>query len=479
MKKKILSLLFITGLLSACQMQAMDYSDYLKKITVIANQQNLLPNTKNTLESKTSATANNPQQSPFKKFFEFFNDEPIITTPYQATSLRAQYPILNSFDKVVKTTGLGLSLYFLSSYCKDYIDPSWAGILGLILGYRYIEPKRPPLTDSLLLHPESALTYGYHINDQFGDAVEKKGINDFKNKPFTQKALQETNALISTFEKKWPLFLLGECTAEGWGPCILSRSYQPKNRDTFEQEVVSSLLQKMSNTKPVEYVGFATGGMFQDLVILVKALAQKPNGKINIHLIDKKFTGFAYSKMVIEQSTEIHEHKSIDFSSPTNMDTLKNYAKTHWGAKNETDSNIEKLLKMECIGQEKKCQQMLSYLKKTFPHAQLSLSVYGSAQDYCMATKKTQTYADVISAADMEDEISLVQQSNVHYAALCTKMLKKNPTADNIWLAKNPQKGTAKILKISLSKTQNSIEEKFEPKKNKEITLYLTQKEIE
>lgn len=106
--------------------------------------------------------------------------------------------------------------------------------------------------------------------------------------------------------------MLGECTKESLGHCVLSRTFQPNYRETFENQVVKAILAKASTTKHVQYVGFASGGMFQDLVILAKALSKKPNAKITIHLIDHKNLLYADYKDLEGISREVIYNENIN-----------------------------------------------------------------------------------------------------------------------------------------------------------------------
>lgn len=151
---------------------------------------------------------------------------------------------------------LGQKAFTSSIPSKKYC--AYAGVAGLGVKYFY-DYWNTPYTDEQLLelvikNPQKALTY----------------ING-KNKGVT-KADSFDKALIAhqKIEKCCPISLLQECVAEDWGACMLSRSYNPKFRNTLETTAVAALIEKSKNEAPTPYVGFGSGGMFQDFVIIAK-----------------------------------------------------------------------------------------------------------------------------------------------------------------------------------------------------------------
>src|SRR5207244_1925920 len=90
-------------------------------------------------------------------------------------------------------------------------------------------------------------------------------------------------------------FLLGECTKESSNsvtqPCLLSRLINPSFRDIFADRVARAICDNLETSlhEPVHYASFWPGMLFQDLVILTKVLAEKPNACLVVHGIDLQF----------------------------------------------------------------------------------------------------------------------------------------------------------------------------------------------
>ena len=199
----------------------------------------------------------------------------------------------------------------------------------------------------------------------------------------------------------------------------------------MENQVVAALLHKSHEIqdRPIEYAGFGTGGSFQDFVIIAKTLAQKPDAILSIHLIDPKFTPYVKICDLLGHSRSIDQEQTTDFLAL--MDQFIPYARKNWGAEQLSDAEIEQNILGECLPIEEKMRQFVSFLKKMFPQATLSLSVHENGQSYLdYRGKQHLPCADVLTAVDIEDEMSLLAGSTVVYARLCKEVLKNNPIAE-------------------------------------------------
>lgn len=291
-------------------------------------------------------------------------------------------------------------------------------------------------TNNLIDKPLQTLDRMQEIRDKFYDTYQKDDLTTehwhaIKDNDDDKKKLVDSidyyKALEKQFREEFPIFLLAECThedsQEGVKYCSLSRIYQEKYRETFEQEVVSALITRINtHERPIEYASFASGGKFQDLVILAKALTQKPTSPLNIHLIDIRHDMYVDYRDAMNDNHQIYPNSTID---PTDKDP---------------SGIIDELPFI----------QFINYLQKTFPQATLALHAHSNTKGYCdYLTKHHIAYPDILACADIQDEMSLSQGSTKDYFGLCMQTLQNNSSSANILLSKG---GTNKadIVTISL-----------------------------
>jgi hypothetical protein len=250
---------------------------------------------------------------------------------------------------------------------------------------------------------------------------------------------------IKIFEEKYPLFLLDECTREGWQACLLSRERNPKFREAFENSVVSELLKREN---PV-YTEFGSGGAFQTAVILAKMLKQKPGAAATVHLIEPDHEVYVRAHEILKDGLKV----SLDYNFAIDP-IFEELGKQIYG---EPDPNLQQLNELILsysdkeelsdeeehkqdlynvyMREEMKYKQMLGWLASNFPQAKLSLYLHSSTDDYLKYVEENVLpYPDVVAAADIQDETSLERKSLMHYAQLCMTVLQKNPGSSNIWL---------------------------------------------
>ncbi|HBR70945.1 TPA: hypothetical protein DIC20_01585 [Candidatus Dependentiae bacterium] len=320
----------------------------------------------------------------------------------------------------------------------------------------------PTYLDKLLADPLASLLYGYEVDKKFKNAlltekkIEDKPVGEWRH------IIGET---INDLKKEAPLFLLGECTCEDWGPCILSRSFDPHCRSAYEEDIVHALLERLKSG-PAHYVGFGTGGMFQDFLIILKTLIQSPDASLSIHLIDHKHTPYVAAREFIGDGREINPYSHIDPSLV--LEKLKEKAKEEWGGARFKDDVIEGELTSECLIIEERTKQFITYLEQTFPHATLQLFIHNNVDSYLSFIKENHlTPPDVITAVDIQDEMSYLANGPYEYGCLCYHSLMLNPDSYNCWLAKweNPShrgKMSKGFIKNRLDSQTDSIESNIE-----------------
>ena len=172
-------------------------------------------------------------------------------------------------------------------YLEKYATPIATTIFigGGIVAYGFwklTSPKAQFTIDQFLKDPEA-------LRKQTEKALDP--LRAFDKAPSLAQALIAFKKVVHDEELKLPICFLGECSDETpWCPCILNRNTNPQFRNLFEDQVRAALVEKIDGLQaPVVYTSFGSGGMFQDFTILVKTLAQKPNAKLHINLIDRQY----------------------------------------------------------------------------------------------------------------------------------------------------------------------------------------------
>ena len=211
--------------------------------------------------------------------------------------------------------------------------------------------------------------------------------------------------------------------------------------------MVRSILAQAEGQRPVEYMSFGSGGMFQDLVILTKALAQKPDLNITVHMLDPKFTPYVEGRDLLANGRAIDENVTLDISSI--KDLFRTKARENGVDESVADDQLDKQLQATCEHIELPFKQLLSFLKKTFPKASFSLEAHATAKNYLNYREKCNlAYPDIIAAADIQDEMSRIGGSMPDFDYICGKTLLQNKKAYTVLLGKNKNQGT--LMNLSL-----------------------------
>lgn len=278
---------------------------------------------------------------------------------------------------------------------------------------------------------------------------------------------------------------LGECTKYDSCDCVLNRTCNPHYRNAFEEKVSSSIISKInsSDNAVVTYTGFGTGGAYQDFVILLKTLVQKPTAKLNIHLIEGDNSGYVMMADRIKNDREVKHDNGIDFE---NNKLLNNYAQ-FLRNKYPDDPSITKItddeaLKLNIVDEmfcvEAKYKQFILTLSKIFPRAQLSLTIHDQTDSYLQyLNEKNLPHADVVCTADIQDEMSLIHQSINNYAKLCVKTLQHKPDSHNIWLALAENRQDIYLTTLSLQEQKGSHKNTINID-NKDMQCYSTENKL-
>lgn len=345
-------------------------------------------------------------------------------------SLSARYPTTTDG---LKSCLVGSCSYLLTKWLG--FSPKVSVSTGIVSGlctYVYSWVKSlffPNFLDSILCNPKKVLW------------LCELDIKDFE-KETENKFPQEIITIARRYEKrKNPIFLLTECTREGFGHCLLSREENPKFRNEFEKSVSTALVKKIASSKgkSVHYTSFACGGAFQDLVILSKTLAQKPNANLVIHMIDRKLRPFVIFHDTIGDNRKISPDFAIQVPENRRATLIEN-ARTI-GIDDIDDQAVENKLLTYVAHTHMRFGQMLAFLSHSFPNAKLELHIHDAYEHYLHYVRENgQKYADVITTADIQDDGAA--QAIEDYFELCHTTLEHNAHSENFFLMKTSDKNS-------------------------------------
>lgn len=253
------------------------------------------------------------------------------------------------------------------------------------------------IINTLLLNPQlinkHCMTLRQEIDNEINDIV-KTYFPDLEKIPMinekSHKILDffgKCIGKINTYRLKHPLIYIAECDEK---ECFFNRKEYPERRSFFEKVLVSDLLSKIKNNHLV-CTSFASGKLFQDLVIASRVLTHYPSLHLTLHAIDKNYVPY----------------------NPYQSKNLSNIIQ---------DKNI-------CDRNSHIYTEYHNFLSTTFPSASVVLFMYSSVESYIHALESipTMQHADYVYAIDIEGN-----QSLDCYRWLCTKTLHHNPNSTNM-----------------------------------------------
>jgi hypothetical protein len=312
-----------------------------------------------------------------------------------------------------------------------------------------------------LIDPVQALYVINSVKAKFYAAIDTEDLEKELNIPKLTSRLEE---LFDEYDKQSPLFMFDECTVESeYGneqnasPCLFSRKCN-LYRQNFEECISRKLAEKKIAHQhlqvPVNYTSFGCGGAFSDLITITKVLLQEPDAHLIIHLIDGTHLPYTGAADYLNVSREITvDQKVLNFG-----DTLNVYAQHVKNKEQLPDSvsEVESHIVYTSFLVQKQYQQMIRWLTKTFPESKLSLFIHSLTESYFdYLDVHNLPHADVVSAADIQDWMSLMRRGVISYVTLCIKTLEKKPDSCNVWLAKDPHDKVT-IDFISANKTDGA-----------------------
>lgn len=209
-----------------------------------------------------------------------------------------------------------------------------------------------------------------------------------------------------------PIFSIGEC---GSAMCGLSR-FQSPMRPFYEKKVVS-YLEKYKNQERINFVAFASGGLFQELIILAQAVGMHNIHNINIHLVDSDYQALIRALSILDDqpgAVNIAKYNGFNFHD---------YSLTQ-----ELDPYRQQACQQYLMFRQEKFRQFVSIVKQLSNNS-IRVFLHQSVADYCeFCTQQSEMRADVVAAMDLEPEFGY-ETAIKDYYRLIYYVLKKGGVA--------------------------------------------------
>lgn len=247
-----------------------------------------------------------------------------------------------------------------------------------------------------------------------------------------------TRKVLETYLKKNPYAHLNECVKTGYsaglGGCPLNRIEFPYLRAAFEDTIVTAVTPQLEAGQPLHLVSFASGDLFQDLMIVTHILKKQPSATIDLHCIDAKYALPSYTNKLLDRSPQFNEANTI-----TPNDISQSIIKTLQQAFTIPESirgeaALKDFIAAYALPHEYRLKAFMQYIKKRFPESKVQLYTYGGIRYYMLLNTDAQPpkFPDVIYTNDIDLEPDAIKD----YKTLCTAVLKKQPKTKNYQLTK-------------------------------------------
>lgn len=313
----------------------------------------------------------------------------------------------------------------------------------------------PPI-DDLLSNPQKALDQSIMSIKKY-DAIskDKKTLEDMNKCKNIGEFYGILTSMAQEIEKENSIMFLTECQGK---KCVLTRSVNPHLRETFEEIVSNNLVNAVETgdeKAQKQYVTFASGYLFNDLIILAKTLSKKPEAHVAVHFIDPLY--FIYEQFCPEvQRTPLEKIHFSDLQKQFEPAMIKKYPE-----------KSDALFYMH-----RRFDEFTSYLNSQFPLAVITAYVYSHSQDYLnCVTSKAIPPADVIAAADNQDFNTPFPIDSTDflydYANLCLTTREHNPNSRNTFLSDED----GPTLKEFVSQKPDSKKKTFKSKYKKALHI--------
>lgn len=333
------------------------------------------------------------------------------------------------------------------------------------------------LKNTLLSNPEAVLQEIRVLQDEFYKGLAKvkevfqqnmrsTGILDAKARIAVEshaasRYVVTFSELLRSFEKRNPFFLLAECSQKSHDEthqldtCPYNRFKHPLVRRDYAKVVNDAIIKRIKgSSRAVHCVFFATGGLFQELVILTKVLTAEPRAKLVIHCIDAQYDLYEWASRVLDKKyRDVTEYKPIVPQVMKKIDFITEFlnASTHAKGSREWISAFE--IVENCFWVQEIVHQLSRALQEMFPEACLSFYVHDTTVNYNDYIKQSSFFehADVVTSIDIEDSYCTKYNALSDYIGLSYMSSKIKERSKNITTLFQEGQGL-RICSFALSK---------------------------
>ncbi len=380
---------------------------------------------------------------------------------------------------MTKNIGLHLAVMLLMCNFISDVQPMEKDDGGICPSYVLEEEESSSVPNSvmstlkknLLKNPEFILQECLTLQKNFREELEKRlhleeesvqeeGESTSSCSNPTTKFLERTRLyedLVKSYEERFPIFLLRECTLDRGGICALRRIDHLKKNNKFEKEASAALAKKLRKANwvtlfkygkgAVNYTDFGSGDLFSPLIIALRALSILPRDvhpSLNINLIDKE--NAAYVRVLDALKLKSRHDVLLQQSNKwvTTIVSLSLDSSNKDSYSKQGGESIEATYNASV----NKYQQFLRCLTTNFPDANIIVTVHATVKEYLEYTKEDITIAPptVITARDIDD-LSCDEETNTAYSSLCEDAAQYPKLKPKNFLLARDKKGKIRLIK--------------------------------
>lgn len=275
--------------------------------------------------------------------------------------------------------------------------------------------KNLPLTDPVqALHVSKCVLQSAYMQELI-DCQKHNELFDYKK-------------FARTYKKKCPYFLIND-DEKFFDPHMQRSLWEqyPQSHDNFTTIVASDVVAAIDwvRHRPVETVSIHQSGLFMELMVLAKALRDRPHGNMVLNLVGNHymFVRAAGSNEEYDGDMNVRAHTLVD-NYPT------------WKHRSESDAK-QFLMHYDSL-HSARTAQLLRWLGSQYPDATVNVRMHGSVQKYLEYQQNYNVPVSDVLFARM-GESYCYDNTQEDFDTLYLHALQKNVEAKNVILARRSQ----------------------------------------
>jgi hypothetical protein len=258
------------------------------------------------------------------------------------------------------------------------------------LGFAFVEILPPSRFQDFKIEKEVYEEYGSKLNET-PELVSQENLGRamLVNQNIYNKRQNEFEKTFDEFRMLNPINLIHECrSCRG-----IMRSKDNKARAEFENAITEEITkQDMHKKEAVNYLSFASGGLFQDLMVLIKACKQGIR-EINLHCVDMSYSSY------IAAVEHMFGNQIEAFAAFPTIEQLR--------TREMTDALLQKFMEVEESTaklqiRHEMVSQLALWINQFYPDVKCRIFLHRNAVEYRKYIKaQPGMVADVIAATDL------------------------------------------------------------------------------